>query len=127
MLNPAQDAINLINEFGTSATLRSTIRDFDAQTGEPIDSFTSKQILVLPFSVTKQEMIQNPMAWTKEPVNFTIKYEDGAKINDEIVIEGKTWVLKAVTDEPSFSHIPSGINNSAPFTTFRGEVKQDSA
>lgn len=127
MLNPNQDVIDLINEFGTRATLRISTKEEDAQTGDPIRTFTTKTILVIPFSLDMKERIQNPVSLTKQPINVTTKYSDNAKINDEIIIGTNTYTLMEITESPIFSYIPNEINNSIAIVTFRAELKQTSA
>jgi len=127
MLNPNDDVIDLINEFGTTATLRISVKEEDAQTGDPIKTFTTKTILVIPFSMDKMEKIQNPLTLTKQPINITTKYSDSAKIGDEITIGTNTYTLMEITESPIFSYVPSEINNSIALVAFRAELKQTSA
>jgi len=126
MLNPAQDAIDLINEFGTKATLRVVTRDFDSQSGEPLDSFEEKAILVLPYSLSYKEKIQNPLTLTEKMINITTKKTDACKVNDEIIINSITYVLREANEQPIFSHIPSGLDNEIPFVSFKAQLKQTS-
>ena len=127
MLDLKQDVVDLIDEFGTTATLRISTKEEDAQTGDPIMSFTTKTVKVIPYSISKMERIQNPLTLTKQQINITTKFEDSAKINDEIIIGGITYILIQITENPVFSYAPSEINYSVPLVTFRAELKQTSA
>ena len=126
-LSPVDDVINLINEFGTTVTLRTISSTYDSQTGDPLNTGASSSIKVIPFSTDKMERIMNPTTLTDDTVNFTTKYSDNVSINDEIILGTITYIMKEITEKPIFSYVPTELNNSPALVTFRAIKKQDSA
>jgi len=125
--NPVDDVIALINEFGTTVTLRTITSAYDAQTGDPINSAVTSSIKVIPFSIDKMERIMNPTTLTSDTINFTTQSQDNVKINDEIVLGTTTYIMKEITEKPIFSYVPDNVNNSPALVTFRAIKKQASA
>lgn len=123
-MNPVDDVIDLINEFGTSVTLYKNQRIFDAQTGDPINNLTSSTILVIPYTNDKRETIGNPMTLTSDTIYFTTKNSDNVEINDEITLGLTTYIIKELVEHPIFSYAPDSINNSTALKSFKSVKKQ---